>query len=365
MQSPEWPRFQKLQIRQPSLPNPSSRVAGHREQMGKQATEFHHADAHGEPIEASCILSNAIEVSGIGNLWLDGRLADLDTHMTSYWRAAIASKKVDTEQESKLPTREIDEICICALGWGNNVYGHVLIDLLPRILLSDLWAAERGLGASKILLPDSSPNWLIPLLGHFGISPNRVIKFSPAKEKVRLTRGVFPSYMYRSNGFHPITADLIDKNWSVPLEKTTRDGIVYLSRLGIKREGARYCENEAELIEIARAEFGCTVLQPETLTLREQVEIFNNAFGVVGLYGSGLHTALLTDADLRVGVIGMINLAQSHIASLRRQPISYFNEGIHVTGSFEVDADLFRWFMRGQIAPLKAHRERVAAMRLK
>lgn len=359
MQTNSWPRFETKHICEAAYPLPSSRAAGHIEQMGKQAINFHRESGVGGKIEATCILSSDIQVSGIGNLWLNGELANIETHSTSYWRSAVSLGKIDVGAENSLPLKVIDEVCISPLGWGNDIYGHVLIDLLPRLLLAKSWAKNEGVFAPKVLLPDSSPKWILPLLENFGVPRNSIIKFSPKKERVLLTRGIFPSYLYRSNGFHPVVAKLMDENFRHPNHSSDpRDGIIYISRLSIKREGARHCENESELIAIAQDEFGCTVLQPEDFDLPQQVEIFNKAFGVVGLYGSGLHTALLSDKGLRIGVVGMINLAQSHIAALRQQPISYFNEGIHVSGSYRVDADLFRWFMRGQLAPLKAHRDR-------
>lgn len=347
MQAAKWPALEEISIASPMLPSPPSRALGQSRQMGQQASAYHAGKITAEPIFASCLLSSELCVSGIGNLWRGGARTILPNLTTSYWQRAIQVGELELQNESNLPVRNIEVPCICPVGWGYNIYGHVVIEILPRLLLARKWALQKGLCDAAILLPDDAPAWINPILSSFGILEEEIIRYSPKTEQVRLLRGIFPYYLYRSYGFHPLVADLLDEWLPTVKRSDNRDGVLFIARPTEWNPATRRCANEADLIAIAQEEFGCSVIQPETLSFPQQILAFNNAAGVIGLYGSGLHNAIFTDKGLHVGIIGMKNLAQSHIAALRQQPISYFNNGINISGNYVVDVKLFTHFMRG------------------
>ena len=66
--------------------------------------------------------------------------------------------------------------------------------------------------------------------------------------------------------------------------------IVYLSKARLKG-GVGLLDAEAELEEQARL-VGCQIVYPETLSFRDQLEIFANAKVIIGTVGSALHTSV-------------------------------------------------------------------------
>jgi capsular polysaccharide biosynthesis protein len=76
---------------------------------------------------------------------------------------------------------------------------------------------------------------------------------------------------------------------------------IYISRLGHSRRGAstRAMTNEAVLIDRLRA-LGFLIVEPETLTARQQIEIFSSAELVVGPSGAGMFNVMFCREGTRV-----------------------------------------------------------------
>lgn len=292
----------------------------------------------------SCYYSSEINVSGIGHLWLGDKLIIEPELMPPYWRRLIfENPRSNPEAEVKLPVRIIEDICICAVGWGFDIYGHFIIEMLPRLLAAlKLCSAENK--APKVLLRSDSAGWLKKIIR--SLLPNDkdcIIFFDPKLERVSLKQGIFPTYPYFGQGFHPITKELMDSIPGLPNHSGVKSGNYFVSRALVPDvKGRRMCTNEEELVEIAKSEFGVTPISPETLSWHEQINLFRSARSVVGLSGSALHTSIFANDGLLVGSIGLVNAVQTHIAGLRQQRMAYQTRGFDLGKAYKVPTEQFR-----------------------
>ncbi len=297
-----------------------------------------------------CYLSSKIVVSGIGSLYFDNKFI-LDTDLVApYWKREFFNEShTQAIREIDLPIKILESPCVCALSWGSNIYGHFLIDFLPKILAIKNYFGEDG-DKFNILLRNDAPEWMKKILiNNLNFSENQLLYFSPSKERVLLRRGIFPAYGYQNGVFQNKILDLFSDNfYQIPFPDS-RDSKIFISRekLPEHRKKVRGCKNESELCKVAEYEFGYEIYNPELDDWSEQLRRFRSASTVVGLYGSGLHTSILADEKLTVGFVGSLNLVQCSIANFRHQPFAAFVEGVRLGQNFDVDLVNFRKFLRG------------------
>lgn len=313
------------------LSEPMSRLA-----YSDQPIGFHSAGQQVEVPGVSCYPISDIVVSGSGLLWIDGRIVTQDDLMPRYWQGLIDHPPYSNPSfDSDLPIRDVEETCISALGWGNFVYGHFVIEALPRLLVGKRYCEGNGL-SFKVLVRADSPGWLLTnIQTALNLDPGDLVRFDPKVERVRLRNGVIPSYSYLGGAFHPVTNMLVEG-----LSRRSRGGgVVYISRsrLGASERYARECLNESDIERAMEGEFGATIVHPQSLTWAEQIATFSEAAVLVGLYGSALHTSLFCGSEQGVASIGYLNPVQSHIAGLRSQSMGYQIAG---TGRGKFTADV-------------------------
>jgi capsular polysaccharide biosynthesis protein len=264
-----------------------------------------------------------------------------------------ADQQAGVMRTRQLPQRTLNDRTIVAGGWGVDVYGHFLIEMLPR-----LWVAKQALGDTisdyKILVSSIAKPWLINILtGVLGFSENQLVFYDPEKEFILIREAVLPTLTSFDSHFHPVSNRIIDD-----LVKDTREHNVFMcSRLFLSRAmvsnpatAPRKCLNEARLAEIAAREFGFTVIAPETLSWPIQINMFHNAEVIAGEFGSGLHNALFAKAGTRVGSIGIHNLAQSLIGALRQHRNAYLAITVRANGEFEIEEETFRSYLASLVA---------------
>lgn len=287
-----------------------------------------------------CYFSKDMSVSGNGLLWSGDELIVLDDIMPVYWRDLLSGHSAQSTPESdvNLPTRTIKEPCICGIGWGANIYGHVLLEIIPRILLA-LDCTRQLAQRPKVLLRADAPEWLLAMLVAAEIDRHLIEWFDPKSERVLLEHGIFPANLGITHPHMATLFDKIDKDHAIPL----RAGTHYLTRKAFANR--RACLNEPELEYIAASEFGASIVAPEDIPWIDQVRLFRSANAVVGLTGSALHTSVASDSRVTIASIGAINRMQSAIGNLRGQRVAYQLEGFTLSGSYAVPADGFRRMM--------------------
>ena len=329
------------------IPEPLPLLASDGAFWNSYLSECHEKGFGGSGFDLNCYFMTDLVVSGMGHLWLDGNIIVSDEVMRDYWRLSIPG--LDLKRELALPVRQIEAPCVVSIGWGSNSFGHVLTEMLPRLVIAKETAFASGCKV-KYLLDRSTQPWARNMISDsLGLSDDDLEYFDSNLEIVNLSRAIVPAFAINSR-LHPYNCAIFDQ---IRANMGVQNGLclprVFISRSMITRKNAvnldRICENEMEISAIAAGEFGFAVIAPETFPWREQVRIFTNVKIVAGMFGSALHGTLFSDRGTRVGAIGPLNAMQSHIAAIRRQHNLYLSTGKEISGQrFVVDTEDFRRF---------------------
>ncbi|MBY0336789.1 MAG: glycosyltransferase 61 family protein [Acetobacteraceae bacterium] len=195
------------------------------------------------------------------------------------------------------PTRRLARPVVPLAGPGHLIFGHWLVDFLPRLFL--LERAGFDLGALTYLLPANTPDFARDLLRLAGIPDGRIETFDPYGETVRLEDALIPEYLRVASRAHPAFAEaarfLAARIGGSPGAIGRR---VFLSRAAAGRDG-RLLLNREEIEDAARSA-GYEVLAPEALPFREQVSLFAGSARILGEYGSALHGSIFAPPAARI-----------------------------------------------------------------
>jgi hypothetical protein len=224
--------------------------------------------------------------------------------------------------------RFIPGMSVLVTYWAHVIYGHWLLEGMPKLLL--LRRAARELPPLRFVLPKSLPTWIAKWIAL--ILPSATVEiYDDRLEYVQCERLLLPTMLLSQEHVpHPELATLLeDFRDIVPLGTGPRTRI-FVSR--IAPNGFRELTNLEELEQIAREE-GLTVITPETLSIEQQIAQFSQAELIVGEFASGMHNTLFSPAGARVFCLNWINDLQSRIAQLKRQRVGYLlpSGGVPVT----------------------------------
>ena len=203
----------------------------------------------------------------------------------------LSMPKQHFEAEFKISVQEIlpsrlegridyrDRISVPALVPGFWNYYHLLIDCLPRILLS-LDVDPRA----RILVTEFQAARLRRVPGELLLQIAEIFNFKDNLEVIQgdllhLERAIVPTLPVRFIGptlriFQNIAGQV----------KTDARRLVYVSR---KLATARRVLNEEQVVDTVRS-FGFETVCLEELQLREQIRLFREAEAVIGPHGAGL-----------------------------------------------------------------------------
>ncbi|UXU07947.1 MULTISPECIES: glycosyltransferase family 61 protein [Agrobacterium] len=285
-----------------------------------------------------CYFAEGVVVSGNGLMWLNDELLVIDEITPSYWCDPRSghSPQSTPETDIHLPVRTISGPCVSGPGWGGRNYVYVILDVLPRVIAA--FEVMKGMTRPKLLLQSDTPDWAMSMLKAVGVTQNDIEWFNPKSERIKLEQGIFPANLGITHPYLEKLFSSIDPHFTPP----ARYGIYYLSTATFPHR--RGCTNEGVLESIAMNEFGAEVICLEELPWLEKVRLFKSAKAVVGLAGSALHTALVSDGGLTVGHIGATHHLQSAIAALRGQRLAY-QVGFSESDFYKVPEEQFRELM--------------------
>ncbi len=299
----------------------------------------------------------ALTLSAHGLIWQDGHLLTGPEILPAYVIEQLhAAPAHFLTAPRALPRRHESRRAYIFLGWGIQVFGHFLIEMLPKLLLAQ--AHSPSLHGAMPVLDRAMPDWFLTILRtQFGITEERAIWFDSRQEQLSLDQAILIPNLLRPGGYHPHTATLFNAFTNRLTDH--RDGETGRVKIFIARgtfrnpaSAQRVLLNEPDIARIAEVEFGCTVLHPETLAFAEQVRRISNADLILGQAGSAMHLALFAPAPARLGVLRFMAPDQSFIAALRGQTIAYLTQGITETApnQFIADPERFRRFVYALMA---------------
>jgi capsular polysaccharide biosynthesis protein len=188
-------------------------------------------------------------------------------------------------------------------------FWHWLADCLPQLLMLEKY---RGGEPLRLLASDNLGAFQRETLALM-LGPTMTVEFVPAKTWIRTERFILPSYLSgRCNGY--LAADhyaeiraRITRGLSLP-PSAAPELRIYLSRAGARR---RRVANEPAIMQSLRS-YGFIAVRPETMSLRDQVSLFQRAEVIVGPHGAALG--------------GMVFATQAKVAVFypERSPGEYF-----------------------------------------
>ncbi len=237
-----------------------------------------------------CDIVPAYVHMGLGTVLTQDFRAIVDSGMQ--YRVTIARWRLKYLQRLELLWADhlpITALYVFSLSAEN--FWHFLYDCLPRIHSAMLARPNQKL---TVLVPDSLPDAFRELLTCVLPEAFDTI-YIPAGSWVKVDRLIMPSYVSRcENGFLPaVYYDYIRKcvfnkfNLAPAVNPTER---IYISRAQAKH---RRAINEDQVIQYLK-NYGFKTVVLETLSLREQVELFTKAEVIVAPHGAGLATTLFS-----------------------------------------------------------------------
>lgn len=309
----------------------------------------HRTNGAGRPASIGCYFVADAIVAGNGYVYIQNGLVTSDDVMPYYVHGLIVNGNLDLGVYDALPIRTIDEPVIVYAGWGSTIYGHVLIDLLPRLHITEV-SLKGQLGRPKLLVQGNIPNWHLAILNClFGLTVDDFIFFNPAVERIHLRRAIIPALSGRRDGFlpymHDVVSTIIQRTGASTVGLTTPR--IMLSRAFFRDSHTqnRIFRNELEVAAIASREFGFSIMCPETMPWPTQVAMFAHAESIVGDFGSALHAAMFSPSGTRVASLGIGNMTQSFIGAVFEHDNAYLTVDGPLTAEFSVDENQFREFM--------------------
>jgi len=213
-------------------------------------------------------------------------------------------------------------------GPGFDIFGHWLIDFLPRLFALD--RAGCDIQKIKLVLPARTPSFVRHFLYLIGVPDENLVWHDQRAERIAPDELVFPSLFRLRSRFHPLV-ELATRFWLDRFAANTGlpDGANACRKLFISRArlpGARRLRDRAA-IEARAVQAGYELVFPETLPLSQQIRVFRSASHILGEYGSGLHGSIFAQPGAIIcalrGTSHHPGFAQSGLAERFGQEIGY------------------------------------------
>ncbi|AQQ66943.1 hypothetical protein Mag101_04295 [Microbulbifer agarilyticus] len=222
-----------------------------------------------------------------------------------------------------IPKRVSDSV-VPLLRPGDHIYGHWLVDILPRLwLLKQVYDFKE----LKFLVKESVPAFALRLLSAVGVGSNQILKWdAKSGGSIIAKRVVMPTNLRYGQVIHPRLAEYA--SWLKGQIRPSSRGLagdkkVYLSRGKWRKtsNATRDLANSSCVEEMYIAN-GYKVIYPEEYSLEEQVRIFHDSDAVAGEEGSALHNNIfMREGTLVTCFRGELNhsLIQSTLCSAMSQ----------------------------------------------
>jgi O-antigen biosynthesis protein WbqL len=220
----------------------------------------------------------------------------------------------DEPSISSKSARNISDPVAVVSNFNFAVYGHWLLEGMPKLLL--LARHAKMLPKYNIALPTATPAFVTGWISL--ILPGATIEwYNHEREYLDCDTVIVPSFIApRDYFFHPIMNTLLDD-----LHPNREDGqSIYLTRT--YASAFRSMNNKDEIERIAE-DHGLTLIAPETLPIRDQINLFASANVVISEYGSMAHNSIFCQPNTPVFCLNWVNAVQSRIGQLRQQPMAY------------------------------------------
>ncbi len=220
--------------------------------------------------------------------------------------------------------------CVMLGGPGLPVYGHWLVDFLPKLFALGL--SGYDIDALRYLLPADTPPFGLALLALVGIPAEQIVLYDPLFDAVQPDELLIPTLLRTNSRIAPpfaaaasFLARRIEERHGPPAAPPAAPRL-FISRARSGR-ALRTLINR-ERIEQLASEAGFAIVHPQQLPLLEQVRLFQGAREIIGEYGSALHATIFSPPGtlvcaLRGSGSPIAGFLQSAIGHALGQPTGY------------------------------------------
>jgi capsular polysaccharide biosynthesis protein len=241
----------------------------------------------------------------------------------------LKNNEINSTVSKNLEIIELNEKCIIYQSHGANVYGHFIIDMLPRLLI--LSEMNEDLSKVRIVSRHDIKQWHKDAIKElFLIEEEQFFYFDPRTQALKISRAIVPSFTRNDAGFHPYTKDLLERfiqrrYGDIDKSSSSRRLIIDRRQWKTTHSVLRKIKNIDYMLEALKDVFAAELIDPSILTIREQIGLFSETNIIIGEYSSALHNSLFAPKGSHVISIGHLNLLQSSICALKEQEISYIS----------------------------------------
>lgn len=164
-------------------------------------------------------------------------------------------------------------------------FWHWMADCLPQLLTLEQYMEGEPL---TVLMGDNLGSFQRETLA-LVLPPTFRVEFVPSKRWIKTDRFILPSYLtglcngYLPGGYYDEIRRRMTKGLGLP-EVGKRELRIYLPR---KPGGRRSISNDAAVIELLSS-YGFIVVRPETMSMQDQVDLFQRAEVIAGPHGAAL-----------------------------------------------------------------------------
>jgi capsular polysaccharide biosynthesis protein len=238
---------------------------------------------------------------------------------------------------------EIEETVVLLCGPAYQMYGHWLVDFLPRLHV--LTALGYDICSLRYLLPHNLIDFSYQWLSLLGISKDQIISYDVVTEQCRIRHALIPTGLRGNSRASPLLRsamqDFKGRLQQNPAAPATRR--LYISR----RAWPNFSRNlsNVEAVETVFEKHGFEMIAPEKLTIKQQVQLFSESLILAGEYGSALHNSIFAPRQATVmalrGTEGHPGFLQSGLCEALGQTYGYvFGKTEAMNGGQEYSIEL-------------------------
>jgi hypothetical protein len=243
-----------------------------------QSTAYQHfADIVHERLPKRSI--RAVEVPH-GRLMDDGAvvLPDGSLVLESLWDEEHYQRDYSSPKKVSSPVELTGTHASLISLWGDNYY-HWLVDSLSRLAVLE----AAGYADVPLIVPERMRPWQREALLRLGVAEARLTPFHRRHvQPERLVWAAAPGYISFAT---PIVVRWLRERLAGQAVGTP-DRCLY-----VRRTSNRRVANESEVLGVLSA-YGFEVVELESLTVADQIELFSDARAVIGVHGAGLANIL-------------------------------------------------------------------------
>ena len=258
--------------------------------------------------------------------------------LSSTWKGRPSIYELIKLNKNNLKCIKVNKV-ISVLHYSCSVYGHFLLEILPKIfVLKTYFQTDRNLSLPALALPSSINTWVKKYI--LEIWPDcKILWFDPYKEYIIadvtfiVTGAEMQQHPSIANYFIDFAINNISesKNYYQELKQYLSFSKTYSSKITkpkiflarSKKNRKTQIENFSNIEKIAIKK-GFMIIEPSEFgSLKKQAYFFSQCSIVLGEYTSALHKAIFCPYGTFIGCINYRNHYQDTIASVMGHNLNY------------------------------------------